>query len=154
MAQTTTDRVSDREIVVRRRFQARPAAVFQAWTVPDLMRRWWVPESFGITLLSLDMDPRTGGRYRFVFAHPSGEGEMAFVGQYLDVVPDTRLVWTNEESPDGAVTTVTLTEHDGGTELVLTELYPNKAALDEAIESGSTGAYGEQFDALDALLGA
>ena len=150
---TTTERASDRELVVTRSFAAPPRIIFLAWTQPDLMRRWWAPKSFGITFISCDMDARTGGTYRFVFGHPASEQPMAFFGRYLEVVPDARLVWTNEENgPDGSVTTLTFEARGGGTLLVLRDLYPTKEALDAAIASDSTGAFAEQFEALDEIL--
>lgn len=79
---------------------------------------------------------------------------MTFFGRYLEVTPSSRIVWTNEESADGPVSTVTFEEKDGKMLLVLTELYPSKQALDDAIASGSTGTTGaaEQFELLDELL--
>ncbi|MCX7286267.1 MAG: SRPBCC family protein [Rhodobacterales bacterium] len=149
---TTTERPSPRELVVTRIFDAPPHLVFKAWTTPALFLRWWAPKSFGITFLSCDIDARTGGSYRFVFGHPATEQPMAFHGRYLEVVPDAKLVWTNEESPEGQVSTLTLEDLGGRTRLVLHELYPSVEALDEAMESGANGAYPEQFDALDGLL--
>ena len=149
---TTSERVSDCELVVTRWVNAPARLVFAAWTTPDLMQRWWVPASFGITLLSCEMDVRTGGSYRFVFAVPGGDGTMAFFGRYLEVMADARLVWTNEESPNGAVSTLTLTEEGGATRVVVQDRYPSKAVLEEAVASGSTGAWPEQFAALDVLL--
>lgn len=142
----------DRELVVTRRFNAPARLVFEAWTRPEHMLRWWVPASFGMTFLTCEMDARTGGSYRFVFQHPDFPEPMAFFGRYIEVVPNQRLVWTNEESGEGSVTTVTFTEKDGVTHLELSDRYPSKAALDEAVASGSTGAYPEQFAALDAFL--
>lgn len=151
--ETTTDRPSGgRELVVTRTFDGPARLVFEAWTRPELMMRWWAPKSFGITFISCEADVRTGGRYRFVFGHPASEQPMAFFGRYLEVVPNKRLVWTNEEGEEGSVTTVTLEEKDGKTMLELRDLYPSKEALDAAIASGSTGAYPEQFEALDVLL--
>jgi len=152
---TTVERKSERELVVTRTFQAPARIVFEAWTKPDLIRRWWTPKSFGITFVSCEADVRTGGTYRFVFSHPDFEQPMAFFGRYLEVTPHSRIVWTNEEGADGPVTTVTLEEKDGRTLLVLHELYPSKQALDDAIASGSTGASGapEQFELLDEVLG-
>ena len=150
---TTTERTSDRELVVTRSFDAPPRIVFQAWTQPDLMMRWWAPKSFGITFISCEMDARTGGTYRFVFDHPASEQPMAFFGRYLEVVPDSRVVWTNEESgEDGSVTTLTFEAQGDGTLVVVHDLYPSKKALDAAIASDSTGAFAEQFDALDEIL--
>jgi uncharacterized protein YndB with AHSA1/START domain len=150
---TTTERTSERELVTTRSFNAPARLVFEAWTKPELMLRWWAPKSFGISFISCEMDVRTGGSYRFVFGHPASETPMAFFGKYLDVVPNARIVWTNEEGEDGSVTTATFTEKDGKTLVVIHDLYPSKDALDAAIASGSTGAFPEQFDELDTLLG-
>ncbi len=151
---TTVERKSDCELVVTRTFNGPPHLVFEAWTKPELLQRWWTPKSFGISFVSCEADVRTGGTYRFVFSHPASEQPMAFFGKYLEVTPHSRIVWTNEESADGPVSTVTFEEKDGTTLLVLHELYPSKEVLDEAIASGSTGTAGasEQFEALDELL--
>lgn len=148
---TTAKRVSDRETVVTRTFDAPPRVVFEAWTRPELFKRWWVPESFGVNLLSCELDVRVGGGYKLVFA---GDPEpMAFFGRYLEVDPPSKIVWTNEESADGAVTTVIFEEKNGKTLLVLRDLYPTREALDAAIESGSTaGGMQETFDQLEELL--
>ena len=148
----TVERRSDRELVVTRTFDTPARLVFDAWTTPELLMRWWAPNSFGITFLSCEADVRPGGTYKFVFAHPQSEQPMAFVGRYLDVQPHTRLAWTNEEAGDGFVTTVTFEERDGKTHLMLHDLYPSKEALDEALASGSVSGYPEQFDELDTLL--
>src|SRR5215831_2470420 len=105
---TTTERKSDRELVVTRTFNAPARIVFEAWTKSELFQRWWAPKSFGLTMLSCEMDVRTGGTYRLVFRHPASEQPMAFFGRYIEVIPNSRLVWTNDEGGDGgAVTTVT-----------------------------------------------
>jgi uncharacterized protein YndB with AHSA1/START domain len=151
---TTVERKSERELVVTRLFDGPAHIVFEAWTKPELLKRWWAPKSFGISFVSCEADVRTGGTYRFVFSHPTFEQPMAFFGRYIEVTPQSRIVWTNEESADGAITTVTFEEKDGKTLLVLRELYPSKQALDDAIASGSTGTSGagEQFELLDELL--
>jgi len=149
---TTVERTSDRELVVTRTLDAPARIVFEAWTKPELFLRWWAPKSFGITFLSCEMDVRTGGSYRFVFGHPASEQPMAFFGRYIEVTPPSRLVWTNDEDEAGAVSTATFEEKDGKTRVVVHDLYPSKAALDGAIASGSTGAWPEQFEALDDLL--
>src|SRR5471032_1982525 len=148
---TTTERKSERELVITRTFDAPPRLVFEAWTTPELFKQWWVPKSSGANLLSCEQDVRVGGSYRLEFAHPKAATPMAFFGRYLEVVPDARLVWTNEESEDGAVTTVTFEEKDGKTLLVMHELYPSKEALDGAI-AGMEGGMGETFEQLDELL--
>jgi len=147
---TTVERKSEREIVVTRTFNGPARIVFEAWTKPELIKRWWVPKSLGMSLLSCDMDVRVGGKYRFVFGHDASK-PMAFFGRYIEVTPYSRLVWTNEESDDGAVTTVTFEEQDGKTLLAMHELYPSKEALDAA-GTGSADATVETFAQLDELL--
>ena len=149
---TTAERKSDRELVVTRTVNGPARLVFEAWSRPELFRQWWVPKSFGMTLLSCEMDVRTGGTYRLVFKHPASGEPMAFFGRYIEVVPSARIVWSNDESPDGAVTTVTFEEKDGKTLLVMSDLYPTKEACDAAIESGSTSGFGETFDQLEDFL--
>jgi uncharacterized protein YndB with AHSA1/START domain len=149
---TRTDRPSERELVVTRVFDSPARIVFEAWTTPELLMRWWAPKSFGVTFLSCDADVRPGGTYTFVFGHPQSGQPMAFVGRYLEVEPYSRLAWTNEENGDGFVTTVTFEERDGKTHLMLQDFYPSKEALDEALASGSVSGYPEQFDELDAVL--
>ena len=92
------------------------------------------------------------GRHLYVFSHPDFEQPMAFFGSYVEVTPHSRIVWTNEESADGALSTLTFAEQDGATLLVLHELYPSTQALDDSLANGSPGAAGEQFDLLDDVL--
>jgi len=149
----TVERKSDRELVVTRSFNAPARIVFEAWTKPELLKRWWAPKSFGISFLSCEADVRTGGTYRFEFGHPASEQPMAFFGRYIEVTPHSRLVWTNEEGgEDGYVTTVIFEERGGETLVVMRDLYPSKEALDAAIASGSTSGFGETFGQLDELL--
>ena len=147
---TTVERTSERELVVTRTFNGPARIVFEAWTKPELIKRWWVPKSMGMSLLSCEMDVRVGGKYRFVFGHDASK-PMAFFGRYIEVTPYSRLVWTNEESDDGAVTTVTFEEQDGKTLLAMHELYPSKEALDAA-GTGAADATVETFAQLDELL--
>ena len=148
---TTVEKKSDREVVVTRTFDAPARLVFEAWSKPELFKKWWVPRSMGMTLRSCEMDVRTGGTYRLEFGEDPAN-PMAFFGKYIEVVPGKRIVWTNEESGDaGSVTTVTLEERDGKTFLVLSERYPTKEALDEA-GTGAQDALHETFGQLDELL--
>lgn len=152
-ARTALERRSDRELVVTRTIDGPARIVFDAWTQPKLFQRWWVPESCGLSLVSFEADIRTGGTYRLLMGHPSSERPMAFFGRYVEVTPDARLVWTNDEGGEGgALTTVTFAERDGATDVVVHELYPSKDALDEALASGSTGGWGEQFAQLNDLI--
>ena len=148
---TAVKRKSDRELTVTRTFDAPAHIVFQAWARPELFQRWWIPKAMGMTVVSCEMDVRTGGTYRLEIRHPDFEQPMPFFGKYLEVIPNARIVWTNEESEGGAVTTVTFEEKNGKTELTLTERYPTKEAADEALE-GSAAALPEQFAELDELL--
>ncbi|MGO9836023.1 MAG: SRPBCC family protein [Polyangiaceae bacterium] len=146
---TTVERKSGRELVVARTFNGPARIVFEAWTKPELLKRWWAPKSAGMSLLSCEADVRVGGRYRFVFGHDASK-PIAFFGKYIEVAPHSRLVWTNEESDQGAVTTVTFEEKGGKTLLVMHELYPSKEARDGAIASGE--GMRETFEQLDELL--
>jgi uncharacterized protein YndB with AHSA1/START domain len=149
-SRTSVERKSDRELVVTRTFDAPPRLVFKAWSQADLFRRWWVPQGAGMSLVSCDLDVRTGGKYRLEFA--MGDQTMAFFGKYLDVVPDERIVWTNdEEDEEGAVTTVTFEDRGGKTLLTFHEIYPSKEALDEAM-TGSAAGLPIQLEQLDELL--
>lgn len=148
---TTVQKKSEREVVVTRTFDAPARLVFEAWSKPELFKKWWVPRSMGMTLRSCELDVRTGGKYRLVFGDDPAN-PMAFFGKYLEVVPDKRIVWTNEESGDaGSVTTVTFEERDGKTLLVMSELYPTKEALDAA-GTGAQEVTHETFGQLDELL--
>jgi uncharacterized protein YndB with AHSA1/START domain len=150
---TTVERKSERELVVTRTFTGPARIVFEAWTKPELFVRWWAPKSCGLTILSCETDVRTGGTYRLVMSHPSSKEPMAFFGKYLEVTPYSRVVWTNEEGDeDGAINTVTFEERGAETLVVVHELYPSKEALDEAMASGSTSGWSEQFEQLDELL--
>ena len=147
---TTVERKSERELVVTRTFNGPARIVFEAWTKPELFRRWWVPKSMGMSLLSCEMDVRVGGKYRLEFAH--GDSQSAFFGTYKEVTPHSRLVWTNEEAGEGGpVTTVTFEEKGGKTLLVMHELHSSKEALDAA-GTGAADAMVETFAQLDELL--
>jgi uncharacterized protein YndB with AHSA1/START domain len=146
---TTVERRSERELVVTRTFNAPAHFVFEAWTKPELLMRWWAPKSTGVSLLSCEADVRVGGSYRFEFGQDASK-TMAFFGRYVEVTPHSRLVWTNEES-DGSVTTLTFEEKEGKTLLVMHELYPSKEALDRAM-AGMEDGMPESFEQLDDLI--
>lgn len=146
--ETSVERISDLELVVTRTVNAPARLVFEAWTNADLFKKWWVPKSFGLNLVSCEMDIRVGGQYRLAFLHEGST--MEFFGTYLEVTPDTRLVWTNDEGDAGqTVTTVTFEENEGKTRLAVHNLYPSKEALEA---DGSTGALPESLDQLDEFL--
>ena len=147
---TTVERRSGRELVVTRSFNAPARIVFEAWTRPELLQRWWAPKSTGWALVSCATDVRAGGGYRFEFGNGT-DAPMTFFGRYLEVTPNSRLVWTNEEAADGAVTTLTFEETAGRTRVVMHELYPSTEALD-AVLTGMEGGMPESFAQLDELL--
>jgi len=147
---TTVERTSDREVVVMRTINGQAHIVFEAFTKAELLERWWVPKSIGMTLLSCEVDAHVGGKYRLVF--DLSPEPAAFFGTYIEVKPYSRLAWTNEEGGDnGSVTTVTFEERGGKTLVVLRERYHSKEALDAA-GTGAADALVETFDQLDELL--
>ena len=146
------ERKSDREFVVTRTVNGPARIVFEAWAKPELFKRWWIPKSFGLTLLSCEMDVRVGGEYRLVIAHGDSP-PMAFFGRYVEVTPHSRLAWTNDEAGTGGpVTTVTFEEKGGKTLVVMHELHASKEALDACLESGEKSCLGETFEQLDEVL--
>src|SRR4030095_6289817 len=145
---TTVERKSERELVTTRTFNGPARIVCEAWTKPELFRRWWAPKSMGMSLRSCEMDVRAGGKYRLEFEPDA----VAFSGTCLEVPPHSRLVWTNEEGGEGGpVTTVTFEDQGGKTLLVLHELYSSKDALDAA-GTGARDAMVEPSAQLDELL--
>ena len=146
---TTVKQMSELEIAVTRVFDAPARILFEAWTNPELFMRWWAPKSMGMPLRSCEMDVRTGGTYRLEFGQDA-ENTWAFFGKYLEVVPPTRLVWTNEENENDAISTVTFMEDGGRTLLTFSEVYPTKEALAEG--QGGLDGTPEQFEQLDELL--
>ncbi|HEU4580105.1 MAG TPA: SRPBCC family protein [Polyangiaceae bacterium] len=149
---TTAQRKSEREFVVTRTINGPARLVFEAWTRPELFSRWWIPKGSGMSLLSCELDARVGGKYRLVIQFGDSK-PMEFFGQYLEVTPPSRLVWTNEEANEpGAVTTATFEEKAGKTLVVVHDLYPSKEALDAAIASGATSGLPEQLQQLEDLL--
>lgn len=148
---TTVERTGERELTITRVISGPARLVFEAWTRPELFRQWWVPRSVGLSLMTCELDARTGGSYRLVY--DVGEGKtMAFFGKYLEVTPPSRIVWTNEEGAEVTVTTVTLTEEGGKTVVAMTEVYPSKEGLDAAMSSGMPEGTCETFGQLEEFI--
>lgn len=155
MNQTTMQLDGDRDIVITRTFNAPPRIVFDAWTDPELVRRWWAPKSRGVSVAACDADVRVGGAYRYLLRLDSGD-EFAFSGRYTEVVPPSRLVYTQifepmAESGD-VIVTVTFEERDGKTHLVSHERYPSAEVRAGALESGMEPGMREAMDQLDELV--
>jgi uncharacterized protein YndB with AHSA1/START domain len=154
--ETTLERRSDRELVVTRAFDGPARIVFDAWTKPEYLKRWWAPASMNVVMFECEVDLRVGGKYRYVFGH-EGQAKLAFSGTYSEIVPGARLVCTQlfEQMPDAgeAIVTATFVEHHGKTTLEIHQLYASKQALDGAIGSGMEGGMRITFDQLEALVG-
>ncbi len=150
-SQASARTISDREFVLEHTFQAPAAKVFAAYTDPKLVPRWWAPK--GGSLRVDAMDVRVGGKYRYVQRAPNGH-EVTFHGTYLEVKPVTRLVYTfaTEGQPGEIRATVDLTERDGVTRLVLTNLCPSKEARDAMLQygaaAGAKAAWDQLFEAI------
>ena len=153
---TTVERLGARELVVKRKFNATARAVFDAWTQPEFLERWWAPRSRGVTLFSCEADVRVGGRYRYAFGRDP-QKPMVFSGTYKEVDAPSRVVCTQvfEQMPAGeAIITATFDERHGKTELVLHQLFPSKEALDGALSSDMEAGMRETFEQLEELVGA
>jgi uncharacterized protein YndB with AHSA1/START domain len=153
--ETTVERTADRELTVTRKFNAPAHIVFDAWTKPELLKRWWAPRSFGVSLFECEQDLRVGGAYRFAFGRNPKDPEV-FSGRYLEVDPPTRLVLTQlyermSEVGD-VIVTATFEESQGGTLLTLHQLFPSKEALEGALASGMERGMRVTLDQLDALV--
>jgi uncharacterized protein YndB with AHSA1/START domain len=155
--ETTVERTSDRELVVTRTFNGPARIVFDAWTRPELLKRWWAPRSFGVSLFECESDLREGGRYRYAFGRDPSNPEV-FSGRYLEVKSPSRLVLTQlyERIPDAgeAVITANFEESRGRTLLTLHQLFPSKEALEGALASGMEHGMRVTLDQLDELVAA
>jgi len=141
---------TDRQILIRREFDAPKHLVFQAWTTPDLIKRWWSGDRGEVTIAEVDL--RVGGRWRYVIA-ANGGFEVGFHGEYREIVPNERIVSTEiyEGVPEGggAVTTTTFTEVDGRTTLAVLTEYESQQVRDLVINSGMEGGVQESWDHLE-----
>ncbi|MFC7879829.1 SRPBCC family protein [Isoptericola sp. NPDC057391] len=148
---------NDTDIQVVRRFAAPAAAVWRVFTEPELIARWWAGKRGTVT--SIEIDPRPGGTYRYVMQAEGGV-EVAFHGEFSEVVPPERLVHTEvfEGMPDGdsaaTVNTYTFAEEDGATTLTLVTRAPSREVRDAIVESGMEGGMQEGFDLVDELAAA
>jgi uncharacterized protein YndB with AHSA1/START domain len=153
--ETKVERPSDCELVLTRTFNGPARIVFEAWTKPELLKRWWAPCSLGVTLVECEADVRVGGTYRYVFGQDV-EHLMVFSGTYLEVIPPMRLVYTQLFEPmreaGAALITATFEEVNGQTHFVAVERYPSKAALDGALASGMEHGIRETMEQLEALI--
>jgi uncharacterized protein YndB with AHSA1/START domain len=151
---TTVEKRSEREVLVTRAFNAPARLVFDAWTNPDLVRRWWAPKSHGCEIVECTAEVKVGGKYRYV-NRVNGQ-DFAFSGEYLELVPHSKIVFTqvyeNEAAAGACVSTVTLVERDGKTFLTSLDVYPSKEACEGAIASGMESGLREILEQLEELL--
>jgi uncharacterized protein YndB with AHSA1/START domain len=160
MNQTTMELKGDCEIVITRTFNGPARIVFEAWTNPELVRRWWAPRSHNVSVVGCDAAIHAGGYYRYVLRLESG-GEMAFSGKYIEVTPHSRLVYTHLFEPTASgvnpgdpelIVTVTFEEHDGKTNVVSHSLCPSKELRDIILVSGMEHGMRETMDQLEELI--
>lgn len=155
MNQTTMELEADREIVITRTFNGPARIVFDAWTKPELVRRWWAPKSRGVTIAECVADVRAGGTYRYVLRLDSGD-EVAFSGKYTEVTPPSRLVYTQIFEPmvdaGAVIVTITFDEHNGKTHMVSREVYPSAEVRATVLATGMEHGMREAMDQLDELV--
>jgi uncharacterized protein YndB with AHSA1/START domain len=153
--ETIVERTADRELVVKRMFNGPAHIVFDAWTKPELLKRWWAPKSFGVSLFECESDLRVGGSYRYAFGRDPRKPEV-FSGRYVEVTPPSRLVLTQlyerMREAGEVVVTATFEESQGRTLLTLHQLFPSKEALEGALASGMEQGMRVTLDQLDELV--
>jgi uncharacterized protein YndB with AHSA1/START domain len=158
--ETTLELRGDREIVITRDFNGPARIVFEAWTKPELVRRWWAPAGRGVAVASCEADVRAGGGYRYVLRLNNGN-HFAFSGTYSEVAPYSRLVYTEIFEPTaggaspgepGVIVTVTFDERGGKTHLISHSLCPSPQVRDAIIASGMEQGMRETMDQLDELV--
>ena len=154
-SETIVERRGDRELVVLRTFNAPARIVFDAWKKPELLKRWWAPKSFGVSLFECEQDVRAGGAYRFAFGRDPKNPEV-FTGRYLEVDPPSRLIFTQVyermANAGEAVVTATFEESQGRTRLTLRQLFPSRQALEGGLASGMERGMRVTLDQLDELV--
>jgi len=152
---TDVQRISERELVVTRTFNGPARILFDAWTKPEYLKRWWAPKSLGVSLFECDADVRVGGMYRYAYGRDPKSSEV-FSGRYIEISPPSRVVWTQVyermRSAGEAIITATFEEKPGQTVLTLHQLFPSKQALDGAVASGMERGMRETLEQLDGLV--
>ena len=144
---------SEQEICLTRVFDAPRQLVFEAMTKPEHIKQWWGCLGEGYSVPVCEIDLRVGGQWRFVNRHP--KGEVAFYGEYREITPPSRLVFTEifEQYPDSvSVVTADYTEEDGKTRLTATVRYPNTQVRDMVLGSGMARGAGISYDRLEDLV--
>lgn len=149
----TVSTPSDREIVISRTFDAPRELVFEAHSSCEHMRNWWGPRKYEVE--SCEIDFRPGGKWRIVHGTPDGPEEHGFRGEFREIVPPERIVWTFEwEGMPGhvSVETLTMEEHDGKTTVTARALYDTVEDRDGMLQSGMEEGAAETYERLDEYL--
>ena len=149
---------TDTQILITREFDAPKRLVYKAWTTPELIKRWWHAKRGEVTVAEVDL--RVGGKWRYVMVTEGGF-EVAFHGEYREIVPNERLVSTEVyegapagEGDEGTLNTLTLTEKDGRTTVTILVQAPNQAVRDAIINSGMEAGLQDALDLLEQVASA
>jgi uncharacterized protein YndB with AHSA1/START domain len=142
---------TDREIVLTRVFEAPRHLVWDAFTKPELLKRWFGPRDWSLVVCEVDL--KVGGGFRFVLRGPDGR-DMGMRGTYREIVPGERSIHTEsfDDFPGESTVTTVLTEKEGTTTLMATVLYPSREVRDAVIQSGMEHGAAESYDKLAELL--
>jgi len=145
----TVTATSDTDLCLTRLFDATRALVFEAMTKPEHIARWWGQLGAGYSVPVCEVDLRVGGKWRFVNRHP--KGEVAFHGEYREITPPDRLVYTElmEPYPDGSLVTTTFADEAGKTRVTVIASYPSKAIRDMVLSSGMERGAAASYDRLE-----
>jgi uncharacterized protein YndB with AHSA1/START domain len=144
-----SESIADREVVITRTYDAPARLLFEAWSKPEHLMKWFGPVGWPLTLCEVDF--RTGGRFRFAMTGPSGQQNMPFGGEYLEIVPNRKIVFDNAFEAPGSqkmITTVTFDEKDGRTTLTHHTLFASAAMKNEYVGMGFVQGVGSGFDQL------
>jgi uncharacterized protein YndB with AHSA1/START domain len=145
---------TDEQILITRAFDAPKRLVYEAWTTPELVKRWWNAKRGEVTVAEIDL--RVGGKWRYVMVTEDGF-EVAFHGEYREIVPNERIVSTEvyegapqpEGREEGTLNTATFTEADGRTTLTILVQAPSKEIRDAIVESGMEAGMQDALDLLE-----
>jgi uncharacterized protein YndB with AHSA1/START domain len=147
--------IADREVVITRTYDAPARLLFEAWSKPEHLMKWFGPVGWPLTLCEVDF--RKGGRFRFAMTGPSGQQNMPFGGEYLEIVPNRKIVFDNAFEAPGSkkmITTVTFDEKDGRTTLTHHTLFASATMKNEYVGMGFVQGVGSGFDQLAGVVAA
>ncbi|WNG38231.1 SRPBCC family protein [Archangium violaceum] len=151
-AASANESIADREVVITRVFEAPARILFEAYSKPEHIKRWFGPRGWPVTLC--EMDFRKGGRFRFQMTGPNGQKNTPFGGEYLEIVPNRKIVYDNGFESPGAekmIVTVTFDEQGGKTTLTMHTLFASVAMKNAHVGGGFVQGTGSGFDQLEEL---